>query len=558
MFSGLDDDSGSGKSSSLRRSLLTPDASSVRPLGIAPTNPLGHQIPFSSVGASVPKSVSSEVPSQPFEVSKPLASTGCGDVHEHIGQLDEIQASGGKLHGPLAFRIPEARWREIRDSSKTTSWSHTLYQGPDNRRVEVYYCQNKEDSERIALKFLDQEVIGFDIEWKPSATKTDGIREQVALVQLASEERIALFHIARYSGGDEPEDLVAPSLQKIMESPDIIKAGVAIKGDCTRLRRMGIDSRGLLELSYLYKLVKFFPGDVKKINRLTVPLALQVEEHLKLPLSKDEVRVSDWTDKLNEKQIECKVKLCEDDAMLMLTDAACDAYAGLQLFYALEWKRKALSPSPPRPSHAELNLSIQLTNNNSISTDEQTTSTDEQTTSTDDKSSEVKDEGPGISPSIEEMACEFRDTVIEGSTVSKPGLKRSQSRPPQLGSQRSKRRPPQSSTLELRPELVAAEDWIVKWRGNLPPTYKPRARSCTLRAYALWHEQQLDVNEAASILRDPPLKDSTVAGYIAQCLYQERLPYQSRRISGVTECLDEEPKKLYGAYLKRLATDGYF
>lgn len=519
-----DGDSASGKLGSFGRSLLTPYASSFGPLGIAPTNPLGHQ-PLSFVSVSVPKPVStpSEVPPQPLENSKPLGSTA------------EVEASGENLHGPLDFRIPEARLREIREDSlkgAKTFWLHTLYRGPDCKRVEVYYCQNKEDSERIALKFLDQEVIGFDIEWNQYATAKDGTRENVALVQLASEERIALFHIARYSAGDEPEDLVAPSLQKIMESPDITKAGVAIKADCTRLRRyMRIDSRGLLELSHLYKLVKFSNGDVKKINKSLVPLALQVEEHLKLPLWKGQVRCSDWTVKLDDLQIECKVNPSESDAMLMLTDAASDAYAGLQLFYALEGKRKALSPSPPRPSHAELNLPIQLAKNETISTD--------------DESSEVSDEGPSapsdISPSIKEVACGFRDLVIEDSTASRPISKT------------PKTRPLQPSTSKLGPEFNAANDWIMKWRGTLSPTYKPRAQPTQLRAYALWHEQQLDVNQAASILRDPPLKDTTVAAYIVQSLLMEGLPFKRNRIADVFECLHPISKSMYAYPLRRLA-----
>lgn len=41
-----------------------------------------------------------------------------------------------------------------------------------------------------------------------------------------------------------------------------------------------------------------------------------------------------------------------------LTDSASDAYAGLQLFYVLDERRKGLDPQPELPHHAELGLPI--------------------------------------------------------------------------------------------------------------------------------------------------------------------------------------------------------
>ena len=85
--------------------------------------------------------------------------------------------------------------------------------------------------------------------------------------------------------------------------------GVGIKADCTRLRKyLSIDSQGILELSHLYKLVKFASGDAKKINKAMVSLAQQVEEHLQLPLEKGDVRTGDWSNSqdLTYKQTQCK------------------------------------------------------------------------------------------------------------------------------------------------------------------------------------------------------------------------------------------------------------
>lgn len=211
----------------------------------------------------------------------------------------------------LQFQIPSGKMQEIMLASlkgRATYWEYKLYRGPCGEQVKLHYCKNIESTERIAKLFLDQEVVGFDIEWKPQASANEGIKKNVALIQLASEERIALFHIARYAKNGL-EDLVAPTLKAIMESSNITKVGVSIKADCTRLRRfMGIDSQGLFELSHLYKLVKFATGDVTKINKMLVALASQVEEHLLLPMWKGEVRGSDWSNDLNYEQIRCKLQ----------------------------------------------------------------------------------------------------------------------------------------------------------------------------------------------------------------------------------------------------------
>ena len=103
-------------------------------------------------------------------------------------------------------------------------WHFTLYQGPrgDNDKVKVHYCKNKETTEKVAQMFLDQEIVGFDIEWKPNSSASDGITKNVALIQIANEERVLLAHIARYPGAaisereQRVEDFVAPSLKKIM------------------------------------------------------------------------------------------------------------------------------------------------------------------------------------------------------------------------------------------------------------------------------------------------------------------------------------------------------
>ena len=213
---------------------------------------------------------------------------------------------------PLGYHIPKAKLQQAIDAAPSVMaayWQYTLYRGPggEKDKVKVHYCKSKDSTERDAQLFLDKEVIGFDIEWTVNATASDGIKKNVALIQIASEERIALFHIARYANATSVDDYVAPTLKRIMESSNITKVGVSVKGDCTRLRKyMNIEARGIFELSHLYKLVKYSCSDVKKINKVLVNLAQQVKEHLQLPLWKGEVRSSDWSQDLNDEQIQCE------------------------------------------------------------------------------------------------------------------------------------------------------------------------------------------------------------------------------------------------------------
>lgn len=226
---------------------------------------------------------------------------------EHCSKNDDLD-----ICSPLGFHIPKDKLLDAmfaEPNSPGSYWQHTLYRGPkgNSDNVKVHYCKNKEATERVAQLFLDEEVIGFDIEWKSNSSLSDDITKTVSLIQIASESRIALFHLARYPNSHAVNDFVAPTFKTIMESKDITKVGVAIKGDCTRLRKyLQIESRGTFELSHLYKLVKFSSGDVKKINKTLVSLAQQVREHFRLPLFKGEVRSSDWSQELDYRQVQCK------------------------------------------------------------------------------------------------------------------------------------------------------------------------------------------------------------------------------------------------------------
>ncbi|KAL8770730.1 MAG: hypothetical protein Q9209_003597 [Squamulea sp. 1 TL-2023] len=450
------------------------------------------------------------------------------------------------LGGPLGYHIPSGKMREsmlASKSSRSAYWQYTLYEGLDGQKVKVHYCKSLETTERIARLFSTERVIGFDIEWKPSATFKDGIRKNVALIQLASEERIALFHIARFSKDDNIESLVAPTFKAIMESSSVTKVGVAIKGDCTRLRKhMNIDSHGIFELSHLYKLVKFSPTDIKQINRRLVTLAQQVEEHLMLPMYKDEsVRGSDWSEDLNYEQIYY---------------AASDSYAGFQLYHTLNNKRLSLSPCPPLPANAELDLPIRLANGQTVKEYEQ--SLEESPPNDTTESTPLA--------STERLAKDVMNLEIEDNGPP-PATQQTEPTKP-------KPRVKSSPSLSSHPSIVAANDWIAKYRASassspinpspsfndatypiLPPTVvsspsttqisKPRATPASLRAYFLFHHHALSLTDIASLLRNPPLQKSTVASYILEAARLDRLELQKERVGLCLECLPEAGRARY-------------
>ena len=225
----------------------------------------------------------------------------------------EDDSPGGPPFTPLQYKIPEEAFRAARlaEPGKPESfWSYTLYRGPgedgdNDAKVKVHYCRSKHTTERVCQYFLKEKVLGFDLEWMADAKRWHGARRNVCLVQLASESRIALFHLSLYPKNDS---LVAPSFKKIMEDSEITKAGVWIKGDCTRLKQyLGIESRGLFELSHLFKLIKYSAaGQTHLVNKKLVSLATQVQEQLHLPMFKgQDVRSGDWSKPLHMDQIIC-------------------------------------------------------------------------------------------------------------------------------------------------------------------------------------------------------------------------------------------------------------
>ncbi|KAK0651844.1 ribonuclease H-like domain-containing protein [Cercophora newfieldiana] len=301
----------------------------------------GMQVPVAESFESTKQDVTPV--DQPETAAPKVASAGAAKTKEALSCKPPFT--------PLDFKIPDDLFQKAKNAPEGTPeswWSYNLYRGPTtagNPKVKVHYSKTMHTTERVLQQyFMNEKILGFDLEWASDAKPNQGARRNVSLVQIASPSRIGLFHIAMYPKHSE---LVAPSLKKIMEDPDVTKVGVWIKGDCTKLRNyLGIEARSIFELSHLYRLIKYTTGELGMVSKKLVRMGIQVEDCLQLPLFKGlDVRASDWSRPLKMEQI---------------IYSASDAYASLQLYHVLDHQRQSLDPTPPMPYHADLNLPIRL------------------------------------------------------------------------------------------------------------------------------------------------------------------------------------------------------
>ncbi|KAK6516329.1 hypothetical protein TWF506_006238 [Arthrobotrys conoides] len=203
----------------------------------------------------------------------------------------------------------------------------------------IHYVTDVDDMEEVSKLFENDRAIGFDMEWVPNAvlkpTVSDReIRICTSVIQVANQERVAIFHLAKFPA--TTKRFLAPTLKKILEDPGILKMGVSIKGDMTRLSTLiNVNPAGVLELSSFHSLVFAAEGNVPGPGKsLPASLTNLCKEHLKLPLNKGDVRTSNWSRAL-------------DDAQKFY--AANDAYASYRIYEAIEERRCALDPRPALP-----------------------------------------------------------------------------------------------------------------------------------------------------------------------------------------------------------------
>ncbi|KAF9770192.1 hypothetical protein IL306_012284 [Fusarium sp. DS 682] len=379
--------------------------------------------------------------------------------------------------------------RKSKAGSSQSFWSYRMYrqvqENGEEQKVKVHYCTSKHTMEHVCERYFSGEkLIGFDLEWFVGrGPANSNPRRNVSLIQLASPSRIGLFHVALFPKND---DFVAPTFKKIMEDESVTKVGVAIKGDCTRLKNnLGINSKGLLELSHLYKLVKYSKaGELDRINKVMVSLAVQTQEMLGLPLFKgDDVRSSNWMMRLSTNQI---------------AYSASDAYVGLQLYYVLEQERMKLQPTPPRPAFVERNLPIQFLTADDV---------DESDATSESVDSEVITD---VETDLDALEIKPTQSAVMPKTKAAP--------------------PSESKVYDTRDSrIIAAEKQAQQYRSTTTRNSTPPLSS--LRTYYMWYDNQdLTPEAVAALLRTPPLKANTVVSYILDVIISQGLPFSKARL----------------------------
>lgn len=469
-------------------------------------------------------------PKLPTQSSTPSATQeeSAPELTKDKSAKETAQEDAELEYEPLQFSIPAEVFEKAKAAAEghpDSYWTHKLYRHSTTptTKIKVHYCKSLHTTESVLQKhFLNKPVLGFDIEWKIGSTAYSSPKKNVSLIQIACADRIILSHIGLFPG-ESPERLVAPTLKAIMEDASVLKCGVAIKADCTRLRKyLSISTLGIFELSHLHRLVTYSASsDYHLINKRLVSLTEQAETHLGLPIFKGEVRGSDWSEALSMEQI---------------LYAASDAYAGLVIFDELERKRVKLRPCPPRPYPAELNKPIRLASGVEIKPEV----TEKEEDAEEDQPRKTATDAPHQSVA-ESLDVEVDPSDCADTTSTTPTAETKASK----GSCKK----PKPEPKEVDPVVDAAAQFALKYRATYPKTAVTPAQ---LRAYHIWQSNEdMSVEDIAAKLRDPPLQTATVTNYILEAVRTE-----GRGITGsVAWLVDPLKKGGHGADVRGIPVD---
>lgn len=207
----------------------------------------------------------------------------------------------------------------------------------------------------------------------------------------------------------------------------------------------------------------------------------------------------------------------------MRVDSASDAYAGVHLYATLEHYRKQLDPCPPSPHHAELNLPIRLSDGLDLETE------------SDDEAAEAPVEEV-LSPTGT-LSPEARRRALIAH------LKGFKSTAAQITKTLRQAEDILDAVIARDPRVERADTWAKAFLAeNYPSDAATKlaknaqtdgvVKFAELRAYRLWHSnKELTTADVAALLRNPPLKTTTVATYISNAVKLERLPVDDSRYS---------------------------
>jgi ribonuclease D len=148
---------------------------------------------------------------------------------------------------------------------------------------EIVVVEDKKTFRKVLPRLLDEKVLGFDTESRPSFRK--GHRNKVSLIQLATGNFACLIRINRIGVPAELADLLA--------NPGIIKAGVAIHDDIRFLKRIRkFNPEGFIDLQGFVKDFGIQSSGLKKLTAIVLGFRISKRQ-----------QVTDWeAEKLSEPQ----------------------------------------------------------------------------------------------------------------------------------------------------------------------------------------------------------------------------------------------------------------
>jgi len=126
---------------------------------------------------------------------------------------------------------------------------------------DITLVESKDDY-MASIEYLSQQtLLGFDTETKPAFKK--GVVYEVALLQLATEERAFLFRLNKIG--------LPNGLKNILENPDIQKIGVAIRDDIKGLQKLNhFKPGGFIELQDHVKDYGILDFSLKKLSAIVL------------------------------------------------------------------------------------------------------------------------------------------------------------------------------------------------------------------------------------------------------------------------------------------------
>jgi len=123
----------------------------------------------------------------------------------------------------------------------------------------VKVAENAKAFQRYASKLRKQRVLGFDIECKPNFKR--GPNNPPALLQLATSDQAFLFRLF-------PVMKLGP-LVEILENPEIIKTGVAVKDDLQNLNKIEeLKPAGFEDLAQLAQSLKIEQTGLRNLTAI--------------------------------------------------------------------------------------------------------------------------------------------------------------------------------------------------------------------------------------------------------------------------------------------------